>query len=188
MLWTSLREKVRLSMGREGTPNHGYPELKEREDLLPCRQRPRYRRQQKKIKGHKQQTVVDVLGLPITISIQKANIHDSVGAESVVKAMIDKFLRLKKILNDGVYCGETLSEKGKESLVGELSIVLRPDESAKKFIVIPKHWIVERSFAWLENFKRVSLDYEYFSESSLAMPQIAFTAITLKRTCPMKSK
>ena len=47
--------------------------------------------------------------------------------------------------------------------------------------MIPKRWIVERFFAWIENFRRVALDYEFFSESSLAMIQFAFSAIMLKK-------
>ena len=86
----------------------------------------------KKIKGRKQQTVVDVLGLPMAISIHEANIHDSVGAESVVGLMSGRFPRLKKILADGGYRGKALSEKVRKTLGCELSIVLRPDESPKK--------------------------------------------------------
>lgn len=104
-----------------------------------------------------------------------------VGAVSVVKVMIDRFPRLRKILADGGYQGETLANIVKKDLGGELSVVLRPNESSKKFSVIPKRWIVERSFSWLENFRRVAIDYEFFSESSLAMLQIAFSAIMLKK-------
>jgi hypothetical protein len=69
-----------------------------------------------------------------------------------------------------------------------LSIVLRLDESSKKLSVIPKRWIVECSFVWLENFRRVSLDNEFFFESSLAMHQIAFSVIMLKKQfCKIKT-
>ena len=176
----TLREKVRLSMGREDTPSLGILDsrsVKTSHHVYSDRGIDG----NKKIKGRKQQTVVDVLGLPMAISIHEANIHDSVGAESVVKVMAGRFPRLKKILADGGYRGETLADKIKKTLGCELSIVLRPDESPKKFSVIPKRWIVERSFAWIENFRRVALDYEFFSQSSLAMLQIAFSAIMLKK-------
>ena len=176
----TLREKVRLSMGREETPSLGILDSRSVRTSHHV-DSDRGIDGNKKIKGRKQQTVVDVLGLPMAISIHEANIHDSVGAESVVKVMAGRFPRLKKILADGGYRGETLSDTVKKTLRCELSIVLRPDESPKKFSVIPKRWIVERSFAWIENFRRVALDYEFFSLSSLAMLQIAFSAIMLKK-------
>ena len=176
----TLREKVRLSMGREDTPSLGILDSRSVKTSHHV-DSDRGIDGNKKIKGRKQQTVVDVLGLPMAISIHEANIHDSVGAESVVKVMAGRFPRLKRILADGGYRGETLSNKIKKTLGCELSIVLRPDESPKKFSVIPKRWIVERSFAWIENFRRVALDYEFFSLSSLAMLQIAFSAIMLKK-------
>ena len=176
----TLREKVRLSMGREETPSLGILDSRSVKTSHHV-DSDRGIDGNKKIKGRKQQTVVDVLGLPMSIAIHEANIHDSVGAESVVKVMAGRSPRLKKILADGGYRGETLSDMVKKTLGCELSIVLRPDESPKKFSVIPKRWIVERSFAWIENFRRVALDYEFLSESSLAMLQIAFSVIMLKK-------
>lgn len=176
----TLREKVRLSMGREETPSLGILDSRSVKTSHHV-DSDRGIDGNKKIKGRKQQTVVDTLGLPMAIAIHEANIHDSVGAESVVKVLADRFPRLKKILADGAYRGEALSDKVMKTLGCELSIVLRPNESSKKFSVIPKRWIVERSFAWIENFRRVALDYEFFSQSSLAMLQIAFSAIMLKK-------
>ena len=69
----------------------------------------------KKIKGHKEHIVVDTLGLPMGVVVHEANIHDSVGAHSVIDAMQGCFPRLKKILG------------------AEFSVVLRPNESSKKF-------------------------------------------------------
>ena len=108
--------------------------------------------------------------------------------EKILDPTRRRFPRLRKILADGGYQGETLANIVKKDLGCELSVVLRPNESSKKFSVIPKRWIVERSFSWLENFRRVAIDYEFFSESSLAMLQIAFSAIMLKKITLMKSK
>ena len=59
-------------------------------------------------------------------------------------------------------------------LGAEFKVVLRPDESSKKFSVLPLRWIVERSFSWLENFRRIDMDYEFYSETGVAMVQLAF--------------
>ena len=176
----TLRETVRVSMEREETPSLGIIDSRSVKtshhvDTV------RGIDGNKKIKGRKQQVVVDVLGLPLAISVHEANIHDSVGAESVIKTMVGRFPRLKKILADGGYRGETLADTVKKKLGCQLAVVLRPDESSKKFSVIPKRWIEERSFSWLENFRRVALDYEFYSESALAMLQLAFSAIMLNK-------
>ncbi len=76
---------------------------------------------------------------------------------------------------------DTLREKLRVLLGCKLEVVLRPDESPKKFNVIPLRWIVERSFAWLYNFRRIALDYEFHSESSEAMIQNAFAKIMLNK-------
>ena len=135
----------------------------------------------KKVKGRKEQVVIDTLGLPLAISVHEANIHDSKGAESVLKKLANKFPRLKKILADGGYRGDELKETVCKTLGCQLEVVLRPDESPKKFNAILLRWIVERSFVWLYNFRRVALDYEFHSESFEAMIQIAFSKIMLNK-------
>ena len=99
----------------------------------------------KKIKGRKEHIVVDTLGLPMGVVVHKANIHDSVGAHSVIDAMQGCFTRLKKILADGGYEGQKLIDAVRQKLGAEFTVVLRPDESSKKFNVLPLRWIVERS-------------------------------------------
>ena len=62
-----------------------------------------------------------------------------------------------------------------------VEVVLRPDECPTKFPVLPKRWIVERSFAWLENFRRLTIDYEFLADTAGAMVQLAFTQIVLNK-------
>ena len=62
----------------------------------------------------------------------------------------------------------------KKILGAEFSVVLWPDESSKKFHVLPLRWIVERSFSWLESFRRFAMDYEFYSDTGEAMVQLAF--------------
>lgn len=88
-------------------------------------------------------------------SVHAANIFDGVGVESVLKRLIGKFPRLKKILADGGYRGEQLKNKVKAMLGCDLEVVLRSDQCPKKFAVLPKRWIVERSFSWFENCRRI---------------------------------
>ena len=128
----------------------------------------------KKVKGRKEHIVVDTLGLPMGVVVHEANVHDSVGAHTVIDSMRGCFPRLKKILADGGYKGQKLIDAVRKKLGAEFTVVLRPDESSKKFNVLPLRWIVERSFSWLENFRRIAMDYEFYSDTGEAMVQLAF--------------
>ena len=86
------------------------------------------------------------LAFLLAIAIHATNIHDSVGIELVFNKMVDKFPCLKAILADEGYRGESISNAAKKH-GWELKVVLRSDECPKKFIVLPKRWIVERTFS-----------------------------------------
>ena len=102
------------------------------------------------------------------------------GASLVVDNLAFKFPRLIKILADGGY-GGTLADWIMDKFGWELEVVLRPDECPSKFQVLPKRWIVERSFAWLENFRRLTIDYEFHADTAVAMVQLAFCKIMLNK-------
>jgi putative transposase len=133
----------------------------------------------KKVKGRKQHIIVDTLGLPMSVKVHAANIHDSIGAVEPIEQLRYLFPRLRKIIADGGYRGK-LADFVK-NLGWELSVVLRPDESSKKFQVLPLRWIVERTFSWIENYRRMTTDYEYKTESAEAMLQITLCQIMLKK-------
>ena len=176
----TLREKLRVALGREESPSVGIIDSRSAKTSQHV-DKERGIDGNKKVKGRKEQVVVDTLGLPMAVSVHEANIHDSRGAESALGKLAHKFPRLKKILADGGYRGDELKEMVRKTLGCRLEVVLRPNENPKKFNVIPLRWIVERSFAWLYNFRRIALDYEFYSESSEAMIQIAFSKIMLNR-------
>ena len=112
--------------------------------------------------------------------LHEANIHDSKGAKPTIENLAYKFPRLSKILADGGYQGD-LAAWVKDKFGWELEVVLRPKESYKKFNVIPKRWIVERTFLWLENYRRPTIDYEFLTETAETMVSIAFIQIALNR-------
>ena len=70
-----------------------------------------------------------------------------------------------------------------DSVGAELTVVLRPDESSKKFSVLPLRWTVERSFSWLENFRRIAMDYEFYSDTGEAMVQLAICRLMYNKLC-----
>jgi transposase len=95
--------------------------------------------------------------LIMIIVIHAANIHDSVGAREVMKSLKDKYITgIQKIFADGGYVGE-LIEWALIQFGWTLEIVKRNETST--FKVLPKRWIVERTFAWLSFHRRMSKDY-----------------------------
>ncbi len=133
--------------------------------------------------GRKGHIVVDTLGLPMSVVVHEANVHDSIGADGVIDKMKGCFPRLKKMLADGGYKGQKLSDTVRQKLGAELTVVLRPDESSKKFSVLPLRWIVARSFSWLENFRRIAMDYESYSDTGETMVQLAFCRLMYNKLC-----
>lgn len=120
----------------------------------------------KKIKGSKRHIIVDTMGLIICLSLHAANIHDSKGAKEVFENLYnirhDEEL-LKKIFADGGYQGE-LGQWVKDRLGLDMEVVKRNETG--KWQVMPKRWIVERTFSWLLNFRRLVMDYERTAESA----------------------
>ncbi len=120
----------------------------------------------KKIKGRKRHIIVDTLGLVMIIVIHTSNIHDSVGEREVIRSLKDKYLTgIVKIFADGGYLGE-LIEWVRIQFQCTLEIVKRTEDNT--FKVLPKRWIVERTFAWLSFHRRMSKDYERLIESGIA--------------------
>ena len=126
----------------------------------------------KKIKGRKQYIIVGTQGNLMSIKVHEANVHDSKGAPGVINNLEYKFPRLAKIIADGGCRGE-LADWVLQKFRWTLDVVLRPDECPTKFKVLPKRWIVERAFAWLENFRRLTIDYEFHADRAEAMVQLA---------------
>lgn len=132
----------------------------------------------KKIKGRKRHIVTDTLGLLLAIKVHAANEHDSKSGYRVLKELKGRFGRMKKIYADGGYRGE-LIDKVKDELGYDMEITLRTDKSTD-FKPLPKRWVVERSFAWLDDFRRLAKDYERKVICSENMIYLAFISLMLK--------
>jgi len=133
----------------------------------------------KKTKGRKQHIVTDTLGLLLVVVVHAANIHDSKAAQDVISRLRGRFDRLSKIFADGGYRGE-LVDNVKRIFGWVIDIVLRTDHE-KNFVVLPKRWVVERTFSWFESYRRLSKDYEYLTGTSETMIQLAMIRLMLNR-------
>ena len=136
----------------------------------------------KKIDGRKRHIMVDTLGLIITVLVTAANVNDQVGLKHLLlDYFADGVKRLRKIWVDGGYNGEPLKEwvkKLKATWKIDLEVVKR---TGIGFTLVKKRWVVERTFAWLNNFRRNSKDYEVLTCNSEAMIQISMISILLRR-------
>jgi len=134
----------------------------------------------KKIAGRKRHIVVDVLGLLLFCVVHSAGIQDRKGAEVVLDSAKNKYPTILKIWADGGYTGKLINWiKLKLNLI--LAIVKRP---RKKFQIVKWRWIVERTFGWLNRYRRLAKDYEELTTSSEAFIKIAMINIMIHRLQP----
>ena len=117
----------------------------------------------------------------VGLAVHAGDVQDRDGAEIVLAEIAGRFTRLKKLWADGGYAGELIGNV-KRWYGRVLEIVKRSD--AAKFVVLPKRWIVERTFAWLGKYRRLSRDYESDPRSSEAMIRLAMINLMLHRLQP----
>jgi len=134
----------------------------------------------KKVSGIKRHIAVDSLGLPHAIAITSADVTDRTGGLLALSCRAEHLTSVKKVLVDGGYTGKPFAEGVAEIIVGaEVEVVKRNE--LHTFVVLPKRWIVERSFAWLDKCRRLWKNCERLVNNSLQMTHLAFLSLLLKR-------
>lgn len=135
----------------------------------------------KKVKGRKRHILTDTCGFLIFILVHTADIQDRDGAVDVLAAVRTRFPWLRHVFADGGYAGDKL----RSALVGmgrwTIQIIKRSDK-AKGFEVLPRRWVVERTFAWLGRCRRLAKDWEKSIASSTAWALIASIRMLTRRT------
>lgn len=179
---TALREEVRQEAGREAQPSlaiidsqsvkttevggeHGFDGGK-------------------KVNGRKRHILVDTMGNLLKVVAHAANIGERAGAEQVLLRVPEPlWTRLAKLLADGGYEGAAFQTWVRQTFEVELEISLRPRDT-KGFVLVPIRWVVERTFAWLGRYRRLSKDYERLTENSEGMVYLASINRLLRRLAP----
>jgi putative transposase len=137
----------------------------------------------KKILGRKRHLLVDTLGLILHVVVHSAAIQDRDGARLVLPILLQRFGWLRCIFVDGGYAGELVAWV-KQLLPRRglrLVVVKRSDSARHRFLILPKRWIVERTFGWLSKFRRLAKDYEFRTENSETIILIAAIRLMLAR-------
>jgi len=134
----------------------------------------------KKVKGRKRHLVVDSQGLLIGVLVTEANASERLGALVTLDEAKDKLSRLQVVWVDQGYRGKKFAHAVKQ-VCGEHVRVEVIKRTSQSFEVLPKRWIVERTFGWLNRYRRLSKDYELYCEMSEAMIYGAMIRLMLKR-------
>lgn len=134
----------------------------------------------KKITGRKRHIAVDTLGLLLAVVVHPADVQDQTGGWWVMEKLHEKFRRLKVVFGDAAYGRSELPAWVEGTFGWILQTVLRP-VGVRGFVVLPKRWVVERTFAWLGRYRRHSKDYEKTVASSEAVTYIAMISLMSRR-------
>ena len=134
----------------------------------------------KNVKGRKRRLLVDSLGLPLSVYVTPADVQDRAGARCLLAGLKLLVPRSKKIWADGAYSGEELARWCEKEGGWELEVVDR-NRGAQGSKVLPKRWIVERTFSWLIRNRRLSKDYEQMMQTGETFIEVARIRLVLRR-------
>ena len=137
----------------------------------------------KMVKGRKRHLLVDTLGLVLAVVVTAASVSDPKGARLLFARLGGQCKKLRRIWVDGTYRGKLLDWVSDHCWF-LLEPVLRSEEQ-KGFVLLKRRWVVERTFAWLTQCRRLGKDYERLPKSSEAMIYIAMTRLMIRRLAVM---
>jgi putative transposase len=183
----ALRTEVRLSVGKNAEPSAGIVDSQsvkttDRGGLHGYDAG-------KKINGRKRHVLVDTLGLVWLVVVTAASTQDRDGARTLLAALATSMRRLRLIWADGGYAGALVGWVAGLRKWGKvrLELVAR-NPQGKGFQRLPHRWIVERTFGWLNRWRRLSKDYEHLTDTSECTIRVAMIYLMVRRLAPPKRR
>ena len=181
----SLYVKCREALGREASPTAcviDSQSVKGAEKGGPALIRQATMRG-KKIKGKKRHILVDTVGLLLHAIVHPANIQDRDGGILVLGTLFGRFPFLKKLFADGGYQGPVFRRGQKKILPDMETEIVKRSDTAVGFEVIPRRWVVERTFAWLGRCRRLAKDFENLTKTARAFLILASIRLMMRKPC-----
>jgi putative transposase len=133
----------------------------------------------KKVKGRKRHIAVDTQGLLLGVLVHAASIQDADSAGDLLRRIKPLYCWLRAVFADSIY--DRIPVLLACFLLGLTLILVRRSAGTKGFVVVPRRWIVERTFGWLSRWRRLSKDYEKLPEVSEAMVTLAMIRLMVHR-------
>jgi len=133
----------------------------------------------KKVTGRKRHILVDTLGLLLSVVVHPANVQDRDGVREVLQQARRSFPFIERIFADAGYQGPRAAEAAAQTGAWVLEIVKRIQDH--QFVVVPKRWIVERTFAWVSHYRRLARDFERYARTVAAFFRLAMIRLMLRR-------
>ncbi|MFH9728438.1 IS5 family transposase [Streptomyces sp. NPDC017254] len=182
--WTAefhdrLRDRIREVAGRDREPTAGIIDAQSVKAAASVPAASRGFDGGKKVNGRKRRIVVDTLGLLLAVVVTAASVTDRDAGQKLLARLCERHWRITLVWADGGYTGQ-LVDFARNVLRIALTVVKRSDDTTG-FVVLPKRWLVERTFAWLMHSRRLARDYETRTDSAEAMIRWSMSMVMSRR-------
>jgi transposase len=182
-LHDTLRERVRARQrGRDPTPSAGVVDSQSLRGADTVGADSGGYDAAEKVNGRKRHIVTDTVGLLLVVWVSAASVQDRDGGAGVLGRLHVTLPRVRHVFADGGYAGRLVA-LARQAWAMTVDVVRKPADQ-RGFAVLPRRWVVERTFAWLMRWRRLVRDYERLPRSHEALVRWAMVGLTLNRLAP----